>query len=238
MRLSIVVPAYNEERALPTTLSLLREAIKALPGGTAQVVVVDNGSRDATATVARRSGATVVEEPVQGIGRARNRGAAATQGQALVFVDADVSVPAKLLASIESELEDPSCIGGGFEVSYRARKRSVRMYLAGWRVLGRALGAVQGGVQFCRRSFFERLNGYNESLWMGEDVEFFWRLRHLAGARGKRVVVLRDPKVESSARRFDQWPLHRTLAYTNPLLVKLLGERRETWGGWYEDPPR
>jgi glycosyltransferase involved in cell wall biosynthesis len=238
MDLSIVVPAYNEERGLPETLIRLQNAVEMLSSRSAELVVVDNASADNTAGVARRLGATVVEEPVQGIGRARNRGAARSQGDVLVFVDADVNVPPTLLSTIERELEDQDCVGGGFELWYEAQRPSARVYLAAWRVLGHAIGAVQGGVQFCRRHSFERLGGYNEALWMGEDVEFFWRLRHSARVNQKRVAVLRDPKVIASARRFDQWPLYRTLLYTNPLVASLLAKRRKTWERWYRDPPR
>lgn len=238
MGLSIVVPAYNEERVLPETLVRLQNAVGVLSSGNADLLVVDNGSTDNTAAVARRLGATVVQEPVRGIGRSRNRGAAESQGDTLVFVDADVTVPHTLLSTIESQLEDPDCVGGGFELWYRAQKRSARMYLAAWRILGHAIGAVQGGVQFCRRHYFERLGGYDESLWMGEDVEFFWRLRHIARDNKKRVVVLAEPRVIASARRFDQWPLHRTLLYTNPVVATFLAKRRKTWENWYHDPPR
>jgi len=238
MRLSIVVPAYNEERTLPETLVHLDKAVGALSSSGAEILVVDNGSTDHTAVVARGLGATVVEEPVRGIGKARNRGAMESHGETLVFVDADVTVPPTLLTSIENQLEDQNCVGGGFELRYRAEKRSVDFYLATWRILGHAIGAVQGGVQFCHRRFFERLGGYDESLWMGEDVEFFRRLRHIAKVDKKRVVVLREPEVIASARRFDQWPLHRTLLYTNPLVASLLARRRKTWERWYQDPPR
>jgi glycosyltransferase involved in cell wall biosynthesis len=238
LSLSIVVPAYNEQQGLPETLVRLRNAADLLTSGGVEVVVVDNGSTDNTAAVARRLGVTVVEEPVRGIGRARNRGVAQSQGDTLVFIDADIRVPPTLLSTIESQLENQDCVGGGFELWYRAQRRSARFYLAAWRILGHVIGAVQGGVQFCRRPYFERLGGYDETLWMGEDVEFFWRLRRIARMDKKRVVVLREPRVIASARRFDQWPFHRTLLYTNPLVAMFLAKRRRTWQSWYQDPPR
>lgn len=238
MDLSIVVPAYNEQRGLPETLLRLQNAAGLLSSSSTELVVVDNGSTDNTAAVARQLGVTVVEEPVRGIGRARNRGAAESGGDTLVFVDADMTVPPTLLSTIESQLEDQDCAGGGFELWYRPQRRSARLYLAAWRILGHAIGAVQGGVQFCRRPYFERLGGYDESLWIGEDVEFFWRLRRIAGVDKRSVVVLREPRVIASARRFDQWPLHRTLWYTNPVVATILAKRRRTWEGWYHDPPR
>lgn len=86
-RLSIVVviPALNEEAALPRVLARI-------PGWVDQVLVVDNGSTDATAAVARAGGATVVDQPRRGYGRACLAGiAAAKSADVLVFMDADGS---------------------------------------------------------------------------------------------------------------------------------------------------
>ncbi|MFQ5551366.1 MAG: glycosyltransferase [Gemmatimonadales bacterium] len=236
--LSIIIPAFNEEAALPATLAAVRTACQSTEHVTAEIVVVDNASSDQTATIARLNGARVVEEPVQSIARARNRGAAESNGQHLLFLDADVTIPIGLLAQIAQVLENPSCLGGGCEVRYPANKRSVRLYLWTWRVLGRSIHAVQGAAQFVRRDIFEVLGGYDETIWMGEDVDFSWRLRKLARTQRKQVVTLREHNVTASPRRFDQWPLLRTLVYTNPLFVSLSRRRRGVWSGWYLQPPR
>jgi glycosyltransferase involved in cell wall biosynthesis len=98
-RTAILIPARDEEAALPRLFS-------ALVGAEARIVVVDNGSRDATAEVAIRLGATVVSEPRAGYGRACLAGIAALAADppdALVFLDADdFLAPAQL-----SRLIDP-----------------------------------------------------------------------------------------------------------------------------------
>jgi glycosyltransferase involved in cell wall biosynthesis len=82
----VVLPARDEERALPAVLP-------AIPPWVAEIVVADNGSRDATAAVARAQGATVVSEPVAGYGRACLAGIAALSPavEVIVFLDADAS---------------------------------------------------------------------------------------------------------------------------------------------------
>ena len=78
MDISVIIPAFNEARYLPGTLeSILRasEHLRSKAEVDVEVIVVDNNSTDETATVAGDMGATVIQEPVQGIGRARNRGA-------------------------------------------------------------------------------------------------------------------------------------------------------------------
>jgi len=234
--LSVVIPALDEERWLPDTLADLRAAAEYVGG--ADLIVVDNDSRDRTAEVASAAGARVVREPVRGVGRARNAGARAARGEVLVFVDADTRVPAELLERIATAMAEPRCVGGAVDVAHRPRSAVLRAYLAGWRLLGRALRMWQGAVQFCRRQTFDELHGYDERQWMGEDVDFVWRMRRLARRRGDRVAMIRDIRVVPSPRRYDQWPLWRTLFFTNPVFVTLFARWRRAWGGWYESPPR
>ena len=101
--ISVIVPAHNEEAWLPATLGSIRAAadyLRARSRVDVETIVVDNGSTDDTAAVARDRGATVIHEPVRSIGRARNTGARHASGEALVFVDADVHIPRTLLEVI------------------------------------------------------------------------------------------------------------------------------------------
>jgi GT2 family glycosyltransferase len=98
---------------------------------------------------------------------------------------------------------------------------------------------AQGACQFYRRETFSALGGYDERTWMGEDVELWWRLKRDARRRGARVEYVRDVRVRPSCRRYDQWPLWRTLVLTNPAATTLLARARRAWSqGWYESPPR
>ncbi|MGH9720732.1 MAG: hypothetical protein ACRD8O_11010 [Bryobacteraceae bacterium] len=135
-------------------------------------------------------------------------------------------------------IADPACFGGAFDTDARPKRAVLRLYLALWRLLGLGLGMAQGAAQFCRRYAFEALGGYEERLFMGEDVDFYWRLKRLVRMKGKRTVFLRDVRVVPSSRRFDSWPLWKTLLWTNPVIVGLLGRRKSAWGGWHEAPPR
>ena len=154
----IIIPAFNEEAYLPATLATVRAGVDHLRARCAtdaavsvNVIVVDNNSTDETAAVARNEGSRVVYEPVQGIARARNTGARHAVGDVLVFIDADVAVPATLLAAIHATMSEFSCIGGGVDVDYRPRQFAVRIYLRGWRILARLTGMVQGATPFCHR---------------------------------------------------------------------------------------
>lgn len=237
-QLSVIVPAKDEERLLPGTLAAIARAAARVPAASVEVLVVDHRSTDATAQAARAGGARVVPAEGPTIAAVRNTGARAASGDVLVFVDADVAVPEHALERVILALDDASCAGGYPDVVHRPAKRAARLYLALYRRLGRVLGTAQGSMQFCRRMDFNAVDGYDEAVFMGEDVDFVWRLGAHAAARGGHVRRLDDVRVEPSARRFDSWPLWRTLLLTNPAVVRPLMRRGWAWSGWYRRAPR
>ena len=118
MRVSIVIPAFNEERLIGETLRHIGLASEAFtrPGWETETIVCDNNSTDRTAELARASGAQVVFEPVNQIARARNTGAAAATGDWLVFVDADSQPSARLFAEVVEQIQGGRCLAGGVTV--------------------------------------------------------------------------------------------------------------------------
>jgi glycosyltransferase involved in cell wall biosynthesis len=230
---SVIIPAFNEERYLPGTLASVAASADCLRrerGQTAEVIVVDNGSTDRTPAVAFEAG--------RSIARARNAGAADAQAPILVFIDADTIVPTRFLSRVAEVMADERCLGGAMEAEYRPRRRIITLYLGLWRTLGRLTRMAQGVAQFCRREAFTAVGGYDETLFMGEDVDFFWRLQRHAAAAGSFTRLVMDMRVLPSTRRFDRWPLWRVLLMTNPLVILLLRRRRAAWSGWYEDAVR
>src|SRR6188768_740915 len=98
MLVSVVVPAFNEEKLLAQSLRAIKESCTAFAerGWKWEIVVCDNNSTDRTAEIAAEEGATVVFEPINQISRSRNKGAGIASGDWLIFVDAD-SFPTKEL---------------------------------------------------------------------------------------------------------------------------------------------
>src|SRR5262245_54297804 len=90
MNLSVIIPAYNEEKYLSGTLEAATVALLSMPD--AEVIVVDNQSTDSTREIAESFGATIVDEAVHNIARVRNTGSVAATGEVLVFLDADTTV--------------------------------------------------------------------------------------------------------------------------------------------------
>jgi glycosyltransferase involved in cell wall biosynthesis len=241
MKISVVIPAYNESAYLVETLrSLARAADWLDTTGKAclETVVVDNDSSDNTADLAASHGARVIFEPVKSVAKARNVGANAASGDVLLFVDADTIVPTYLLSAVSDQINGCRCIGGAAPVRYAPRRRIIRWYLTCWRLLAKTTGMVQGATIFCTAQAYHAIRGFDERLYMGEDVDFYWRLRRYASRSGRSLCLLSDMQVITSSRRFDLCPLGEVLIWTNPIFIALFRKRRSAWRRWYESPPR
>ncbi len=237
-KLSVIIPAYNEEQCLPLTLERIRTALASL-ACPAEIIVVDNDSPDDTKRVASAHGATLYFEKEHNISKVRNTGAANSTGDVLIFIDADTLVPETLFQRLDAILKDEKCLGGAIAVAYEDfDRRWMRLYLWGWKFWSTFFNMKQGAGQFCRRSVFETLGGYDESIFIGEDVEFYWRLSKFAKRKGGYLKFLADPKVITSSRRFNQMGIRKILLLTNPILILLTWRRKSVWKDWYEDTVR
>ena len=87
MRVSVVVPAYNAERTLGDCLRALRA--QSFAAADLEIIVVDDGSRDGTASLAQRNGVRVIRRENGGPAAARNTGWRAARGDWVAFTDAD-----------------------------------------------------------------------------------------------------------------------------------------------------
>ena len=92
--ISIIIPAYNEEKRLPATLTTVKAYLEATSWEFSEIVVVDDGSRDRTAQLARDAGARVLQNPGnRGKGYSVRHGMLKAEGDWLLFSDADLSTP-------------------------------------------------------------------------------------------------------------------------------------------------
>jgi glycosyltransferase involved in cell wall biosynthesis len=236
--ISVIVPAYNEEQYLPETLERIGEALSHL-NSPSEIIVVDNESRDETRRIAESFGAKVFTESEHNISRVRNRGAEVSAGDVLIFVDADTLVPAALFQRIADVMKDEKCFGGAVSVAYGEFQRKwVKYYILGWRFWETVFHTRQGAAQFCRREAYVALKGYDETIYVGEDVEFQWRLAKLARRKNAYVSFIKEPQVLTSGRRFDKMSLPKTLLLTNPFFIALAWRKRRFWKDWYEKAVR
>lgn len=120
--ISIIIPAFNEEKRLPSTLEAVRRHLDIGGWEFSEIVVVDDGSTDGTVGVARAAGARVVEDPGnRGKGYAVRHGMLEAGGAWLLFSDADLSSPISELA----KLWEAAAAGARVAIGSRALNRSL-----------------------------------------------------------------------------------------------------------------
>lgn len=208
MKLSVLVPAFNEASYLPRSLSSLRQAQLFLADRTrdsTQVIVIDNASTDGTARVAREFDVPVVSEKRRGIAIARNTGARAASGDILIFLDADYRVLPSFLARVRQAYSLRAELwAAGVRVALEPSEIDPITRGLGYATLAavRILWDMSFGVATFRRDCFEALGGYDESVYGVEDLDILERLRKSQARGDDRYRVLREILVFGSARGF------------------------------------
>lgn len=203
MFISLVIPAFNEEKLLPKTLAAIEKARTAFNplGWSSEVIVCDNNSSDQTAAVARSAGATVVFELVNQIGRARNTGAATARGDWLVFIDADSQPSVELFAEMARRIARGRVVAGGAAIELDASAGWVRLLTAAWSCWSRVARHMAGSFIFVETSAFRELGGFSEHLFAAEELDLSQRLKKLAVQKHRTVEIISRPRLLTSARK-------------------------------------
>lgn len=190
--LGVVVPALDEAESLPDLLADLSELRTAH-----QVVVVDGGSRDATAAAARAGGAWVTRSR-RGRARQFNAGAAFLESRWLLFLHADTRLGGKALRAVERHVAENRPHAAHFGLALAHRHPFYRLIEFGQRVRERCLGLVYGDQGLLiRRDLFWDAGGYPDQPLM-EDVVLNRRL-----ASAGRLARL-PARARTSARRYEE----------------------------------
>ena len=203
MKISVIIPAFNEERLIGDTLRKVGAAMTAFARRewSSELIVCDNNSTDRTAELARAAGARVVFEPLNQIARARNCGAAAATGDWLVFIDADSHPSVELLAEVAEQIESGWCLAGGCTVRVEGVNWAGILITRLWNGISRAGRLMAGSFIFCEANAFREVGGFSNELFAGEEIELSRRLKRLARARKKRFLILHRHPLLTSARK-------------------------------------
>ncbi len=198
--ISVVIPAYNEERALPTTLRQLLEQ-----AGDYEVIVVDGESSDGTCEVVRQlpldrqcaipSRLTLISAR-KGRASQMNAGAKVARGEWLLFLHADTVLPVQALSRLNALESDLGILAGGFRHQFSGSDWRLRMIssLDNFRCI-RSRIIYGDQALFVRKSLFERLGGFPDQPIL-EDVAFCEKLLRVT------TPVLLSPPVVTDARKF------------------------------------
>jgi glycosyltransferase involved in cell wall biosynthesis len=203
MRVSLIIPAYNEESYIGRCLE---SVLKNAPGGFDEIIVVDNASTDRTAEVARSyPGVTVVREEQKGLPAAREAGRRAATGELLAYIDADTRLHPGWLPMAKNVFEKrPEAVSISGPARYWDANAWQRATLGfSWwlssPLMYRIVGYMIFGAHFVARAdALEKIGGFNRGItFYGEDTDLARRLSE----RGKTLWRM-DFYIYTSARRF------------------------------------
>lgn len=239
MKFSVIVPAFNEEKLLPDTLRALQQAALEAwekQGIAWEVIVCDNNSTDRTPQLAAAAGAKVVFEPLNQIARARNTGARAAAGQWLLFMDADSRPSSALLSAVAQAADAGNIAGGGAVLQFDASTPWGHWAVRFWNLSSRALRWAAGSFLFCRAAAFQELGGFDETLFVSEEIDLSRRLKRWARRRGLRMHIIPNPPLITSGRKTHLYTLgdHLKFIARSLYLGARLCRTRQHCGIWYD----
>ena len=220
--ISVIIPALNEEGTVARTIASARQTDRDV-----EIIVVDGGSADKTAAVARASGAVVAESPPPR-SRQMNAGARTARGDVLVFLHADTGLPPSYDRCIFEALSRPGAVAGAFELGINGKGLPLRLVecMANMRSHVFQMPYGDQGL-FIGAALFYEIGGFEEIPIM-DDFELMRRLKK----RGT-VAVAPLPVVTSGRRWHKMGVIKTTLINQAVIAAYLSGVSPERIARWY-----
>jgi glycosyltransferase involved in cell wall biosynthesis len=227
--ISFIVPAYNEELELSSTIG----AISAAASDATQsheIIVVDDASADATAKIAETAGARVISINRRQIAAARNAGARSANGQYLFFVDADTRIGRAHVVEGIAALEAGYAGGSARVATDGFIPLWGRIFLRTFCSLYFGLNLGAGAFLFTTRRNFDTIGGFDEQYFVGEEVYFSLALKKVG-----RFKVLREP-ILTSGRKLRMYSMRHVLGRTFSIIIggPQSARSRDKLDVWYD----
>lgn len=220
MKLSIIIPTYNEEQYLPKLLkSITRQKFTDY-----EIIVADAGSEDRTRKIAKRFGCKIVEGGLPAVGR--NKGAEVAQGDYLLFLDSDVVLTDGYLESalkefIENDLgiSITQMIPLSDSMIDKLSHDFANFFMRKVETL-KPHGAGCYGI-LTKKSLHKEVEGFDENLDFGEDTDYIEKIGYISSFK-----VLREPHLLVSTRRLQAEGRRRVaLKYAKSTLYQFTGRK-------------
>jgi glycosyltransferase involved in cell wall biosynthesis len=197
--LSIVIPTLNEEKYLPRLLSDIKKQ-KQLDY---EIIVSDGCSKDKTVNIAKNFGCVVVSDKQRSPARQRNNGANIAKGDTILFLDADTELSGDFLVKSYSEFKERKLNLAGFYLIFNSRffiYRFFEFFYHSACFLGQYFFPASVGVGIMvKNEDHKKIQGFDESIFIGEDYDYIKRL-----SRVGRYRMIRSTRLYFSVRRLEK----------------------------------
>lgn len=206
LKISVIIPALNEEKFIAATI----QSIQDQDFKDFEIIVVDNGSKDHTAIIAKKMGVKVVFEPIRGLPQARETGRLSAHGEILVYLDADMLIPKNYLSRIyKTFLKNKRAVAVSNTFYYHDSSWQLNIFIKIFfnliiPIYRRLLNLFKlpmlifGGNFAVRAAALTQINGFDTRIkFYGEDADLAKRISKIG-----KVLFLRTLVAKTSARRF------------------------------------
>ncbi|MEW6183642.1 MAG: glycosyltransferase [Bacillota bacterium] len=204
IKFSIIIPAYNEEKLIKRCLDSI-VAASAPYKDRVEIIVVLNRCTDRTEEIALSYNCIIAKEDSKNMAKIRNAGAKAARGEIIVTIDADNWMTGNMLTEIEKHLKTGRYIGGGVRGKLERISLGIIASLLVFIPLFIKYGNVSVGLFWCYKKDFDAINGFNENLRMGEDIDFALRLKKWGKKSGKKYGTITKATMMTSCRKWDMF---------------------------------
>lgn len=207
MKVGFIIPAYNESAYIGRCIDSIKESCQHL-SMEYNIIVVDNNSTDATPAIAvSRNCKYVIKSSGTSISYIRNIGAAWSNDDLLVFVDADTVMNERLLHEMLIEVKFHNVQAGGAILKLDSRKPIAKIIEWMWGKVCKKNKWFTGSFIFCTKHLFDYVRGFDETLFLAEDLDFSNRVNAQANTR-----MLKSNYI-TSARKLQTYSLPEHLRF-------------------------
>jgi len=203
MRISVIIPAHNEEKYIGNCLDSINKA-KEMFSKEVEIIVVLNRCTDKTEQISLSKNAKVIKEDSRNLSKIRNAGVKASTGEIIATIDADSIMSPDVLFEIDKALTSEKYIGGGIKI--KPERYSVGIFLT-YTIVNFLMFLTQmsAGLFWLYRKDFDMIGGFNEKLSIAEDIDFVKRLKIHGKKRGLKLRKLPKGNIITSCRKFDRF---------------------------------
>ncbi len=232
-KVSIIIPAYNEEKYLLSALESIEK--QTFDHNQMEVIVVNNASTDNTVKVfnsfigKNSFKMTLIDEPVLGVSRAKNKGASIAEGKILIFLDAD-SRMSENLVQVVNDYYEKGYLMGIIKLLPDSNNFMAR-FLFNLIDFGKKNLHVTAQMGYCDSKLFWKIGGFRPEIKHAEDLELFTKVKKLLKKEGGKFCYIREAFIITSTRRMDRLPLKLgyPLTFFEWLFGGFLGLRRKKY---------
>ena len=203
MKVSVIIPAYNEEKYIGKTI----ESVSKQTHKDVEIIVVCNGCTDNTSELCNKYDVKILNLNERNVSKARNEGTKIASGKFLIFLDADTIISDEVIENIYNLLK-----GGDFfgTCKGKAGDKNINSFLyVNTKNLLNNYFMWSNGLIFCNRNSFSNIGGFNEELkTKGEVKDILRRLRKVS-----KYKCVNSSFVVTSQRRINKWGLIGSVIY-------------------------